>query len=914
MEPTVAPLTILLGRGTTAAAVRQALEDFAALGIVRNLIFIDADSFTHADSGVRLVRTMPDGSTRIEHASLTKALVDIDSHHREQPGVASLVLVNNIDEADGRLGPDNIAPVTLALDSVGYSSRLHRSNLMLTRANAVVETPLPTLRGYVNLMLAPEDAGGPDQPAATLDAGCRTHRLALHYAAGIASIYGAWTGSKSVPAHHMDLGQGDTFRLVRTYYRRIDGQQVQTRIKLAIFDTDTNPQAKLNRPGQAVYAHYPVDTAAFAGGCAEELIQEYEHTLTGARYQAITQALVHTTAGHALADFARAYGTNLVTAPSRFARRLRYDVATARDYAVQKHLYGVTGSRVQVGRAALATAPGGEDEHETDSEVATQAIATREEIASELEPLWRSYSNMALTMMDASPRAFGTSSAEARYPAACLEAGTSNVYVAGSADHVIPGPHTRFGRKLPPQLKNLMGEPIAGYDVVGAKAYERQLAQLTGSQHRAIGRTIGDFRQWRQKHAQSFAARTGAQLDAMRQEIMVERDGYLADIDRLSREQQPETTTDDSTTSALRFFGWVSLGSLVLFSGLYGIGHLVHNAAGSPDWFWVRALDATTAGTKATFFGVWFLLWLILWLCQVALETRDDIKDANRRRTVRSDMHTARDNALACEVAIKRIDVAYNQFLSVSHMLGAILEKPFGQVEKNEQRAVTPTNEMPRHVVLAEATPPHQAVRATIDRHRMSLYEEGWMGPLAGEALTQAATRLHNTGGITVDVEHLLGLPGDRTGSALDKISTIVSSPEFLNTDRTQRQWMQIIAQLADSNAHEDITAAAVSSHDGTLNPLSELGAVGSFNGQFLTEQGQTINRVGAVDQHYYFKGSSTIDAIGGGEVLVQLSRPAHISDVRLRSSGGAEPRPTPAENQLANPFASPDFFDQGDL
>ncbi|PRQ10574.1 hypothetical protein C1Y63_10700 [Corynebacterium sp. 13CS0277] len=915
MEPQASPVTIVVGRGHTAAGVRQVLEDFAALGIVRNLIWIDADSFHHADSLVRVARPGFGTRTIIESVSLTKALVDIEATNPGR-GTASFILVNNIAEEAGRLGPDNIAPVTLALDSVGYSSRLHRTNLMLAPAHAQVTHPLPTLRGYVNLLLAPEDSAGPDQPAATLDGACPPQQLALHYAASIASICGAWTGSGDVPAHHMDTGQGDTFRLVRTYYRRIDGQRVQTLIKLGVFDTTVNPQAKLSRPGQAVYAHYPVDAYAFADACAQQLVGEYREVLTGARYQAITQSLVHTTAGHALADFGRAYGRNLVTAPARFLRRLRYDVATARDYAVQKHLYGVTGSRVQVGRVSLVGAQ--VDEADAVATAATQA-PTREEIAAELEPLWRSYSNMALTMMDASPRAFGQV-AGPRYPEACQEPGTSNIHVAPAAEYVIPGPSTRFGRLLPPQLKNLMGEPIAGYDVVGAAAYERQLAQLTGSQHRAIGRTIGDFRQWREKHSHSFAARIGLGLEQMRRDITAERARYEADIDRLSREEQPASTPDDSPTKWLRFFGWVAVSSLLLFLLLWGVGNIHTSAAsGLPEWVWVRTLNDLPASGKASYFGSWFAFWLLVWMTQVALETRDDIKDANRRRTVRSDMNTARENAAACTVALDRIEVAYGQFVSVSHMLGAILEYPFGQVTKNEQRAVTPTNAMPRHVVLAEATPEEDTIRTTVERHRMGVYEEGWMGPLAGEALARAAATLRQEQNITVDVAHVLGQPGDHTGSALDRIADIAASPDFNHADRTGGHWLGIVSQLAHAASASDIAdisiarvaSRAAGAHTAPLRPLKDLEFAGTFNGQFLTEHGQTMSRIGTIDQAYYAKGSSTQDAIGGGEVLVQLSRPAVAADVQLDYRATPD---APTVDAADNPFASPDFFTQGDL
>ena len=971
MEPQVAhtppavPVTILVGRGNTAAGIRQVLEDFAALGIVRNLIWIDADTFRHADSLVRVARPGFGARTIIESASLTEALVDLEAT-AGTPERASFLLVNNINEAEGILQAAHIAPVTLALDSVGYSSRLHRTNLMLAPAHAHLAHPIPTLRGYVNLLLAPEDSAGPDQPAATLDASCRPQQLALHYAASIASICGAWTGSGEVPAHHMDTGQGDTFRLVRTYYRRIDGQRVQTLIKMGVFDTAKNPQAKLNRPGQAVYAHYPTDAQAFAASCASELVGEYFDTLTGPRYQAITQSLVHTTAGHALADFARAYGRNIVTAPARFARRVRFDVATARDYAVQKHLYGVTGSRVQVGRVGFAQAGAGEDLEDTPI---SAPAPTREEIAAELEPLWRSYSNMALTMMDGSPRAFGGATG-ARYPQAAQEPGTSTIYVAKTSDLVIPGPTSRFGRKLPPQLRNVMGAPIAGYDVVGVAAYERQLAQLTGSQHRAIGRTIGDFRQWREKHSHSFAARIGDSLEALRRDITAEKATFEADIVRLAREEHPTSTPDDSPTKWLRFGGWVCLSSLLLFLLLWVIGAAQVGPSGRSDWMWVRALGDTPTGAKVTFFGTWFGLWLLQWLSQVALETRDDIKDANRRRTVRSDMNTARENAAACDVALARLEVAYGQFVSTSHLLGAMLEHPFGQVTKNEQRAKSPTNPMPRHVVLAEATPAEDAIRATVERHRMSLYEEGWMGPLAGDALQRAAAVLRDEENITVDIQHILGQPGDHSGSSLDRIAAIASSPDFNQADRTGSHWLDIVQALA-TTAHSsniaDVSTARITSFNAgadaaPLRALKDLEYTGTFNGQFLTEHGQTISRIGVIDQAYYTLGSSTQDAIGGGEVLVQLSKPATGADVQLyppqasprqalphpgspaatsadaHASEAADPQdgmmpggvmpggvmpggvmpggvqPGGDPDDFDNPFASEEFFNQGDL
>ena len=892
-----ARLTVFVGRGPLSAAIRQTLEDLAALNLVVDYLWVDADAFQSSASLTSCVLAAPNGGTSVQFMPLNEALT------RTRATKLNIGVINDVSAAAGVVRPDQLAALTEAIDAVDIGRRAPRTNLLLAAVDTPGNAELPLLRGYNNLLLAPEDSIGPDVTPVAYVHGHEGTRYVLHCAAGIASLFGLWEGHADAPVLEMEPAHGETFRLVRAFYRRIDGQEVQQKLKERIFDTNKNPLPLLDHPGQNVAAHYTADYRTFNKECADELIQEYQELLRGPRVEGVSERTRQQSNTGAAGEFLRTYGKNLVTAPKRWLRSNSDELSNLTSQAIQSSLYG-TDSRVQVGGGPLLG--------QENPRMAVAKRINREQVARDYAPLWQSYENMALTMIDAKPRPFGQSPVP-RYPRAVGTTELGPVYVAPSAEVVIPGPSVRFGNNLPPQLKAMLRmDSIASYDQIEADRYRDTLSKQAEFRHRNIGQIIGDFGHWRSKHSDSFAVNVSDRLVHTMHDVDREATQWQARAKQLRnrREQQPKNSA--TAIMVLRWLGYVSFWSWVAFLGLWAVFRTNLDAQGLPTYQWVRAFEMSETSTKTMFLGVWFVLWLVLYMSQVFLETRDEIRLLNRRRTLISDIEAAETNYLTCLEAQERIKIGYHQFVALSHQLGAVSERPFGTVRQYRVDNVIPTNDMPDSVLLAEATPDDAVIEKVARSFRASMYRQGWMQGHVHEGRTLATAQLEHQAGIPVRTDNLHALTGRGTGTALDSMGILMAGPEYNSVDRSVDEWGSITQGLKEvvRREHAEILQPMRINRGGkktqapALQPLRSTAQVGSFNAEFITEAGR-IHAVDKVDVAYFRPGGSEFDAIGVSEVLIQVSRPARAEDIRV----GAPRRMRAEKPEAQQPVSGDDWM-----
>ncbi|WJZ03711.1 hypothetical protein [Corynebacterium freiburgense] len=867
-------LTVFVGRGSLAAGIRQTLEDLAALNLVGDYIWVDADTFTSSASMTSCAVTAPDGTTTVQQMPLNEALT------RSRAERLMVGVINDVSTPQGTMSSENLAPFIEAIDAVRIGQRAQRANLMIAAVNTPTAGELPILRGYINLMLAPEDSIGPEATPISYVHERLTSKFVLHCATGIASLFGIWEGHSKAPVARMEPGHGETFRLVRTFYRRIDGQEVQQKLKERIFDIKRNPLPILPHSGRKVTAQYTNDHRTMNAECAEELIQEYLPLLKGPRSQGSGELTRLQTNSGAASEYFGRFGKNLLSAPVRWFRNSSDELSNLTSQAIQSSLYG-TDSRVQVGSGPVLGA-------ENPRQIVEQRM-NREQVAREYAPLWQSYENMAMTMVDAKPRPFGQSNLP-RYPKAVAQGETEPVYVVPDAQVVIPGPRVRFGNDLPPQLKAMLNmDSIASYDLMEAERYERTLSQQSNIQHRDIGRIIGEFGQWRNTHSDSFAANVSRRLGSTVRDLEAEAQSWKQRAEQLRNQRQEGPKTAALLIGILRWLGYVTFWSWAAFIGMWLAFRGDVNEQGLPVYQWVRAFEMSAASTKSTFLVVWFVLWMVLFFTQIALETRDEIRILNRRRTLVSEIEAAEKNYFTCVEAQERIRTGYHQFVAISHQLGAVMEQPFGTVRQYRVEGVIPVNDMPASVVLAEANPDEAVIENVARRFRENLYHQGWMQSHVQEARGAATAQLEQQEGIPIRTENMHALTGRGTGTALDRMAHLMSSPQYNFVDRSTDEWNAITKQLKDVVRIErgDILQPVQISRGGEktqvpkLQQLSSSVHQGSFNAEFITEAGR-VHGVETVDRFFLQEGGSELDAIGVSEVLVQIGRPARAGDIRV--------------------------------
>lgn len=890
VHPLDTTLTVFLGRGNLSQGIRQTLEDFTATGLIRDLVWVDADSFVNSSSEVTHLRVTPAGAPEITRKSFT-SLVSHSGTKRMNFGV-----INVVGAPDSALTWAEIDPLTKAIGSFSVGREIHRTNLMITAVGSPLVGELPILRGYTNLLLAPEDSPGPDSSTVAYHFADLDSRFTLHCVAGIASLFGIWEGSNSAPVTQLAANNGASFRLVRAFYRRIDGQAVQARLKSRILATDTNPLPRLDRPGQDLTAQYTQNPAAFAAEAAEELLSEFDERLVGARVEATAEKTRRTTPGAALREFLGTWVKNMVSTPQRAWRDLRAESGSFVEDTVQATVYGEEGSRTQVGGSSLNDAPLNPVFGSTS---ASRAQVNQElRAAAELRPVWDAYKNMAMSLLDAAPRQLG--SGEARLPKTVNNGSSAKVTVARRAADVIPGPDTNFGSELPFTIRAVLdGSEVAPYDVVGVQQYEQRLTGDGQVNRRQVGQVIGDFQQWQARNSESFAYFTGRGLQRkLEQEQQRERE--LRDEIRRLKQTQTKDETSGMMGKIFRLLGWISFWSAAVFAGLWAVLNLRAGSAADLA-LWVRHLNDAEPATKAKFFGIWLSIWLLCWILQVVGETRDGLRFKHRRTSRASKSAAAEENLARTEDSIIRLKVGYQQFLATSQIIGTLLERPFGKIRHTQVDAAIPVNTMPASVMFAEATPDDQTVDQLAFRFRKELFNQGWLQDYVNGGMQTAATDFASDTHNPIDVDHVFSTTGQGSNGELARFAEWITGERFRSRDRSAAKWSSITGALARDARHEgaEVLKSLQFYRDGqqisapNRVPLEHNRDQGFFNSEIASESGQ-VGGVLQLDPAFctHDRHPNTFDAIGVSEVLVQIGHSAEQADVAFTNPEAQPSRP----------------------
>ncbi|QGU08348.1 hypothetical protein COCCU_12240 [Corynebacterium occultum] len=872
-------LTVFLGRGRLAQGIRQTLEDFTATGLIRDLVWVDADAFVSPSSEAIHLRVNADGTPEINRRPFN-SLVSQSGASRMHLGI-----INVIGAEDGILSAVEITALNNALSSFSVGRGIHRTNLMITAVDSPLAAPLPILNGYTNLMLAPEDSLGPESSTVAYYHDHLDPRFTLHCAAGIASLFGIWEGATSAPVSELAPNHGETFRLVRSFYRRIDGQAVQAQLKSRILDTSENPLPRIERPGQEISAQHTQNPAGFAAEAAQGLLEKFEDQLIGDRVSPTVERTRNTSAAAGFKSFLGEWFKNMISTPVRAWGDVRAESSSFATDAVQSTIYGETGSRIRVGGDSLSDAPGHTPAQRDPAQVDLNLRA-----AAELRPLWEAYKNTAMSLLDAAPRLVGEG--EARLPSVVNDGSSSRFTVAKQAVEVIPGPEENFGAELPYALRSVLGEHrVAPYDVVGVQEYEQRLGSQTQVGQRQMGQVRSEFQQWQGRNSQSFAYHVGRGLQERIQQQHQQQANYAAQIEHY-RKDKKEVAGPGRAGKIFRWLGWVTFWSAAVFALVWGVENWRAESVMELST-WVRHLNQSETSTKAWLFGIWLALWLLCWILQVYFETRDNIRLRNQRSDVASRLAVALENHSRTKHTIGRLNVAYQQFLSVSQVIGTLLERPFGKIQHTRVEAAIPVNTMPDSLLFAEATPDEQTVSQLAVGFRRKLYRQGWLQDYVDGGMKEAARSFTAENHTPIGVDHLFATTGQGSSGDLARFSQWIAGEKFRSQDRSAPKWNSITAALANDARHEG--AAVLTSlqfyRDGKKTeapnraPLANSVASGSFHGEIASASGQ-VGRVLSLDPNFctHERHANAFDAIGVSEVLVQVGHTAGQSDIAFRS------------------------------
>lgn len=871
-------LSVFLGRGLLSQGIRQTIEDFTAAGLLSDLVWVDADVFENSSSLVTELHVDADGTPHVTRRPFNE-LVSRSGARRMNLGI-----VNVIDDAQSTLGYAELAPLIRTIDSVCVNFEIHRTNVMITSVNAPLAGELPILNGYINLMLAPEDSPGPDTSTVAYRYEDLDHTFVLHCTAGIASLFGLWEGSISAPVTALEPAKGGSFRLVRAFYRHIDGQAVQSRLKDLILDTEKNPLPKLKDPGgRELSAQYTENSEVFAEKAAAELFEEFGDTLELKKEDSRVRNTRVISSGQALKEFLGQWWRNMLKTPSRAFKDYRLEFTSMTDDAIQAGIYGTTDTAVRVGNYSGEL---GRNSLERNRRTSQMDIDLK--TAVDLGKMWRSYGNMAKSLVDAEARAIGNGENPVRRPQAVNSGASDRVSVARSAEEVVPGPTAHYGANLPVEIKvRVDGGEVAPYDVMGVEEFEQRLANHSDSGQRGIGTVIGEFKQWQSQNSKSYAYFVGEGLRNRMHQQKVEEQRLNNKIAEL-KGNPAKNLKLGAAPSVFRWLGYVTFWSGVLFAGLWGFINYRHEPA-TELVPWVLNLNNADSSTKWWFFGVWFLIWLICWIAQIATYTQQTIRVKEYRTIKDAELKTAEANLEITKQTLHRLNVAYQQFLSTSKIIGVLLEQPFGRISRSQEDPLILKNSVPDSVVFAEATPDSLAVEQLARRFRREVFAQGWLDRHVRDGLTRAASILSEESGHNVNIDRVFSTTGHNTYGDLARLAEIIESEEFRSADRSVDTWDAITYELA----HDPVTYRSgvldnlMVYRDGVQTPAPQRSSLernvttGSFNGEISTEIGR-VHGILELDPALctYEPHTNTADAIGVSEVLLQVSGPVNKQDI----------------------------------
>ncbi|BAU97078.1 hypothetical protein N24_2816 [Corynebacterium suranareeae] len=908
-------LTVFLGRGLTSEGIRQTLEDFAETGLVRNLVWIDADSFHESSSEVTHLATNHEGLPELQRRPFNELV------SRSRTTKLHLGVINVIDGTEGMLHAEELNPLVGIIDSVCSHHQIHRSNVMIGAVGAPLDKDLPILRGYVNLMLAPEDSQSPGTATVTYRHGFNDHRFTLHCVANIASLYGLWEGSTSAPIEQLVPAKGSSFRLVRSFYRRIDGQAVQARLKEKILSTAENPLPRLDVPGKERTAQYAENPDTFAQKAAREILDEFRTPLIGEEIVAHVEKTKMISGSAAVRQFFSTWLKKMVTTPNRFFAEFSAESKTLAEDALQASIYGNSGSATRVGDRVTATALDGKTHQKA---VQTEDLKIR--YAADLQDLWQAYANTAMSLLDAQPRLIAHGENGFRTPAVVHTGQSQRVVVARRSADVIPGPETNYGDGLPVEVKVAVDvEEVPPYDLEGVAEFERRLAKESDRGQRGMGQVIGEFKRWQDQNSKSFAYFVGSGLQDLKRDMEAQEIQWRREVSRLS--QQGKSYAGTGLGSRIfRWLGWVSFWSAAIFGVWWAAEYYLAETSAEISR-WATSFAATDQAFKWKFFGIWFGIWLFCWIAQCVCEARDEIRFTHLRKNLVTELDAAKKNVEISELAQLRIEVGYQQFLSISKIMGSLLERPFGNIERARRESPIPINSMPDSVIFAEAIPDSDAVEKLTRQFRRDLYKQGWMSTSVMAALDDASDALAAETGNSINPNTLFGSTGEGSYGDLARLSEYLSGDQYRQIDRSVQIWDDITTKLSQESLEVrsgilnslQIYRAGKKVDAPYQQPLKDLVHVGFFNGEIASEKGR-VKGILSLDPSLcmYQPQENESDAIGISEVLLQISEPAEDSDISfIRPQHTTfdptlfDRMPTNEDFRPENPVDSP-FFDRG--
>jgi hypothetical protein len=751
-------VTVILAPPGSSAAIRDVMTDLSAAGLVRELYWLD-----HADlqwlehggdvtvSGSSPVLCPTDGAGR------RRRLADVLAGAEPVAYITLCVLVTTLagDEAIGTAG--ELAVSAYLDDHRRPAAIFTRLRVLVVRGGAALPAGAePAFASWHNIVIAPEDAYGPALGHESLDTDDPV-QVARHATPVLVALCGLWSAVEHRPLDTMQPLPGDTLRVVRSFYRRLDCGAVAAQLQLRLLDVTGRTPRPYDQLDPVMYVderQVPQETHRMA----EQLWAKHRSLLRGVRAHPEQGAgpkrvgwrevlrMFLSFLWAALKNTPNAWQQYYLDQRAAAVARLIEDLILGRESAYRV----VVDGRTSDGRLVQSTAYALAAQHLADT--LDQLVPDSPSITgADLSALWKDYASAALTLCDAQERSD-------RLPP--VRIGVRRAIVPTTAD-VIRSPRSAF-LVTPEALAAEVGvASVSPADIAGIDELSDRLSTMTVDQSLERDATSAAFalENWKANLARSYGNAFGRRLTAELEHALAEVRGLLEKIRAVAAAAKPKT--------ASRWQRW-----LVLFVQcgivLYVLALVADGTGAATDQRTVvtgrlsigRALEI--AGGVAVVLAVFLLIGFVL-------TQRELFRLINRSRAAVGAIDVDKLNLHTALRDVERLSQAITQYQSWSHVLGIFLDDPLGLTATRGEQMVRIHWGLPRTTAVGSARPDDRQVDEVSADLRAALFRIGWMSAPWEQLVTSAGQQLGPAAReFRRDPTLILAEPGAGSGSALD--------------------------------------------------------------------------------------------------------------------------------------------------
>ncbi len=697
-------LTVFLAPAGPAHGVLDVLTDLSAAGLVDPFLWV---SSSHV--GTDPVDAVEVIGGRRRRTALGDAVVD--QEHAE----VRLCVIVPVSTSDEPVPVRTEQHVSEIVSFSGSSASVTRVRCIVARSGSSAPVDVLARSGWHNILIAPEEAHGPGRSRQALGPSEDPVEIGRHAAPVVAGVIGLWTGVDACPlGPHTEPG----VRAARAFYRRIDASAVEQELRERVLATQ--PQLPLPRTwgGRTVYLD---DSASACRDMAERLWERNHRLLVTPRVPPKRTPVVEQNWSTLLRWFFKFLKAAVSNLPADWWRAQKAQQAVRMAERVHRLVVGDDGAyRVVVNNVTRENLPAGwRDVGAATARMDEGLVAAglmQHPPNVELAMLWEDYRNGAFSLLDAGDRP--------GMPSQQLADGRRGVL--RSAADCVPD-HRQDFNEVPPHTAALVDvHRVQAGDVLGGLLLRDRLEYI-GRQHPAhslaAGSAVRALAHWMTVQESSYSVQVGRRIAGA---LLRTIDDIRADLDVLRRAAAEQDTVADGDRA---FSRWVR------FLGVLAVLGIITGPV-------LRFSEVVNTAAAVLIAVVPLIAWIVFVAINFMRKQAQMFREMNRRQTLLDQVDAAQVNLRAGLVDLRRLQIAYDQYLVWSRIVGEVLGRPYGDAPDPGEAATRIARGLPRTTRVAQALVDKAAVGEAAGALQAELFVAGWLGPLWDRHVADAPVRL----------------------------------------------------------------------------------------------------------------------------------------------------------------------------